>query len=324
MSADQNNQPDAAQATENLQLQRDELVALESIYPDYLIRETDEDALVPLISHHSCILSLPISAKKTLDLILTFPLGYPSHAAPFFDISSEWYSKGVLLAIEQTTRERISQEFEAIWETQRGQAVVFSWVAWLLEFLKDEFKDNEAEIDIHGPLDDTIGSVGAEKRGNVGLDELESPTSTTELLKPDFPIHVGPTITINKSTFVSHCASVTTQFQIKQFLKYLKSDKKIAKATHNIVAYRFTPNPETPNVIVQDYDDDGEAAAGSRLLHLLQLLDAQNVVVCTTRWFGGVLLGPERFKLICNNARDALKTGGFVTEKSGTVSKKRK
>ncbi len=28
----------------------------------------------------------------------------------------------------------------------------------------------------------------------------------------------------------------------------------------------------------QDYDDDGETAAGGRLLHLLQVVDARNVV----------------------------------------------
>ena len=42
---------------------------------------------------------------------------------------------------------------------------------------------------------------------------------------------------------------------------------------------------------VQDCDDDGEAAAGGRLLHLLQAADVRNVVVVVSRWFGGVLLG---------------------------------
>jgi hypothetical protein len=31
-------------------------------------------------------------------------------------------------------------------------------------------------------------------------------------------------------------------------------------------------------VAEQDYDDDGESAAGGRLLHLLQIVDARNVV----------------------------------------------
>lgn len=31
--------------------------------------------------------------------------------------------------------------------------------------------------------------------------------------------------------------------------------------------------------LLKDSDDDGEAAAGGRLLHLLQMVDARNVVV---------------------------------------------
>lgn len=62
----------------------------------------------------------------------------------------------------------------------------------------------------------------------------------------------------------------------------------------------------------QDCDDDGEDAAGGRLLHLLQMVDARNVVVVVSRWFGGVLLGPARFALINNTARQLLDACGYV------------
>lgn len=35
---------------------------------------------------------------------------------------------------------------------------------------------------------------------------------------------------------------------------------------------------------VKDCDDDGEAAAGGRLLHLLQMVDARDVCVVVSRW----------------------------------------
>ena len=35
----------------------------------------------------------------------------------------------------------------------------------------------------------------------------------------------------------------------------------------------------------------GESAAGGRLLHLLNILDVQNVCVVVSRWYGGILLG---------------------------------
>jgi putative IMPACT (imprinted ancient) family translation regulator len=34
-----------------------------------------------------------------------------------------------------------------------------------------------------------------------------------------------------------------------------------------------------------DNDDDGETAAGSRLLHLMSILDVKNVVVVVSRYF---------------------------------------
>ena len=48
-----------------------------------------------------------------------------------------------------------------------------------------------------------------------------------------------------------------------------------------------------------------------------QILDVKNVVVVVSRWFGGILLGGDRFKLINNAARDALELGSYVT-KSGS------
>lgn len=67
-------------------------------------------------------------------------------------------------------------------------------------------------------------------------------------------------------------------------------------------------------VVTQDCDDDGESAAGSRLLHLLQIMDATNVVVVVSRWYGGILLGPSRFTHINNAARTLLE----ATQMTGT------
>lgn len=54
----------------------------------------------------------------------------------------------------------------------------------------------------------------------------------------------------------------------------LLENNKIRNATHPaIMAYRIAV-PDKPGVFHQDYDDDGEAAAGGRLLHLLQVAGA--------------------------------------------------
>jgi len=51
-------------------------------------------------------------------------------------------------------------------------------------------------------------------------------------------------------------------------------------------------------------------------------VDVMNVVVVVSRWFGGILLGGDRFKHINNAARDALELGSHIT--SGTTDEGKK
>lgn len=48
-----------------------------------------------------------------------------------------------------------------------------------------------------------------------------------------------------------------------------------------------------------DYDDDGETGAGKKLLELIKNnLNVNNIAVMVSRWYGGINLGPARFKMI--------------------------
>ncbi len=104
-----------------------------------------------------------------------------------------------------------------------------------------------------------------------------------------------------KSVFVAHLARVHSKQQVQCVLDILMRDSRIARATHNIQAYRFV-DPQT-GALISDNDDDGEDAAGGRLAQLLQNMQVENVLVVVSRWFGGILLGPDRFRHINNAAR---------------------
>lgn len=136
----------------------------------------------------------------------------------------------------------------------------------------------------------------------------------------DAEIAHGESVVDRKSVFQGHCAAINRVDQVEQFLSKLKENKKIENAFHNMWAYRVDKSDPNARIagksasIVQDCDDDGEQAAGGRLLTLLQILNVVNVMVVVTRWYGGIQLGPARFKHINNAARDSLVKGGFVSD----------
>jgi hypothetical protein len=133
-------------------------------------------------------------------------------------------------------------------------------------------------------------------------------------------------VTEKKSVFVGRAVPVTGRDQAKAYLDYLLAiDKKVASATHNISAWRIRERKDdNTERTFQDCDDDRETAAGGRLLHLMQLMDVWDVLVVVTRWYGGVLLGPDRFRIINNVGKDALIKAGFQKETSTAKDKGKK
>ncbi|KAL4804927.1 pyridoxal phosphate-dependent transferase [Aspergillus unguis] len=179
---------------------------------------------------------------------------------------------------------------------------------------------------------------------NDEVDEINANVASLTLheslgLSEPPPWILSEVISEKKSVFVGRAAHVTSVDQAKAYLDYLlASDKKVASATHNISAWRIRQmQPSTgketaggkgsstaTEMIVQDFDDDGETAAGGRLLHLMQLMDVWDVVVVVTRWYGGIHLGPDRFRIINAAGRDALVKGGFGKEKEADSGKGKK
>ncbi|KAF2646721.1 UPF0029-domain-containing protein [Massarina eburnea CBS 473.64] len=141
-------------------------------------------------------------------------------------------------------------------------------------------------------------------------------------LGPEPPWTLAPPITEKKSIFLARAAPVTSPAQAKAYVTHLLStDKKAARATHNMTAWRIKGPIDTS---YQDCDDDGETAAGGRMLHLMQLMDVWDVMVVVTRWYGGVQLGPDRFRIINSAAREVLILGGWAKEREGRDGEKKK
>jgi len=67
--------------------------------------------------------------------------------------------------------------------------------------------------------------------------------------------------------------------------------------------------------IAENRDDDGETGASDQLLFLLQRAQVLNTLVVVTRWYGGVKLGPDRFRIITNVAKELLQEMGILKVK---------
>ena len=47
----------------------------------------------------------------------------------------------------------------------------------------------------------------------------------------------------------------------------------------------------------------------------MQIVNAENVMVVVSRWYGGIHLGPDRFKHINNCTRTILEKHGYLTQR---------
>ena len=104
------------------------------------------------------------------------------------------------------------------------------------------------------------------------------------------------------SSFQAHIVKIDDKAQVVPTLHKLYKNHNVAKATHNIYAYRI----ENRSSLIENSCDDGEFGAGHRLLKLLKDSCEKNVMIVVTRWYGGIQMGPQRFRCILDVASKAL------------------
>ncbi|XP_018329792.1 protein IMPACT-like [Agrilus planipennis] len=252
----------------NISLQKDEIEALSAIYGSQW--EADQGIEDSFTFH----------VDSEVQVYITLNKSYPSESPPAYQLLAP--------ALDSKVKREIDDEFKRIFNENCGTPIIFQWLEKLLEVVQTTKKADEIKI----PKEIQT------KKEVVVEDE--------NLVK--FDVTHGSVIEDRKSVFQGHACSVYSEIEVNKFINFLKQNKKIAQATHNISAYRV----KRDDIWYQDYDDDGETHAGQRLLHLLQIVDVTNVVVVVTRWYGGVHLGPKRFQHINNAARQVLQQANFI------------
>ncbi|CAI5746384.1 unnamed protein product [Peronospora destructor] len=298
---------------DNAELQSDEIDVLQAIFKDEIKLKSD-------LNQSSTTRSLTISVPgpRSIVLLVHLPQGYPSTDAPVAEIYESF-------GLTNAQQDKIIQNLTTIYKRSGDQVCLYEWI----EYVREKYATVER--------DTTSENAGGNDKNEAELDAVQSFASDSQTLRPRVrtaqlvrdlkreaviaPLIVhGSAIVDRKSTFIAHACPVKCVKDVRSFLALVLDDHKIERAIHNMLAYRIIGE-----CTVKDNDEDGEHGAGSKLSNLLELLKVENVAVVVTRWYGGIKLGPDRFKHINACARLVLEENGFLSKANlhhGTRKKK--
>lgn len=234
----------------------DEVLSINAIYsPDTLVAEGS--------NNRTYILRIPSS---NISLRLAFPASYPDEDPPEIlgpESSGSESRKGDAGEMVAMARETFRSCF------QPGGPCIY-------DLLEDLIQQMES---IHGEEGKDASTVNIQEAPSAD-DSAYSAAANLVNVNPQW--FLSEQVTEKKSIFIARAARATSVEEAQSFIQHLvATNKKAAKATHNISAWRM--RDAMTGASFQDSDDDGETAAGGRLLHLLQVMDVWNVVVVVSR-----------------------------------------
>jgi Uncharacterized protein family UPF0029 len=252
--------------------------------PENATRVTDEVGALRAIYGVENVSHLARTGALSVDLgddvgvlSMRLPSGYPSCERP---LAPTLRSNSLAAsACAQIVEDSLGEVHDGI----TGAECVFQYCQAVSQIVRNSSEKAETEI---RPKSCTSGDQGSSAAAE-GLDFAR-----------EVPVFHGEPLVDKKSAFQAHVAYISDVVQVGDFREYLQSYGKVASAAHNVLAYKVGP--------AQDFDDDGEHGAGKGLLFILQHMNCDNTVVVVSRWFGGIKLGPVRFKHINNVARSLL------------------
>jgi hypothetical protein len=282
--------------------QDEEMEVLEAIYGEELTKEEHSKFTIRVFEH----LILRVQYLPT----------YPAQTPPLFSLHCGSMESVMIDSISEALV-RIFEDARAENPDTQGEAVVYNWVEWL----RENVEEPNAEVQEEGSsADRLIRAVERQQQEKAAIKEQEQAEAAAAAADGEegggeaynaaewaewekqqgaqmdvlavaagTKLHHGETITDRKSVFQAHLAAVSCKSQVDAVWNALYTNKKIAHAAHNIMAYRLTEcsgggdGGSARSIQINECDDDGESAAGSRLLHLLELMGANNVLVVVTR-----------------------------------------
>lgn len=221
----------------------DEVSAIEAIYPDSVQKEAPQ------------IYTFTIPNHKLIKLQINFPTSYPDESPELLML----VNKDNLKYTDTTYLEKIVNS--AIYNTfVSGQVLMYELLTQLLELL-DGYLEERVRVNEEEPA--------TEEQEKTPPPQTQPPVSEIEEVKDVTADWVkSDVISDRRSSFIAYARVVESLEEALMHIEELLQDKRVSKAAHNISSWRINTKE---NKRYQDCDDDGETAAGGRLLHLLQV-----------------------------------------------------
>lgn len=274
----------------------DEITSLNAIY--------DRETLVLSSEHNQDAILLTLNLPQTpVSLQLQIPATYPDGSPLIERVThvDETLPKGYgteILDLARGVLVTLTSE-----DLQVGQPILYEFIEALEARIAESTLHHE-EIDPE-PVQQPVVASSAQGFTFVPRWTLSEPLQS------------------HKSTFLARACPVSSPQECHSAVQHLlATDKRAAKATHNMWAYRIRGSGagDSVSIVYADADDDGEDGAGAKLAALLLNVGAWGVLVVVSRWYGGIKLGPERWRLIGSVGRDAVIKGGeesrWIVERS--------
>lgn len=184
---------------------------------------------------------------------------------------------------------------------------------------------------------------GYEWKGDEEVEEHKSedevkaesvPSSATETgISQDVPSQTSPgeaprswsasqPVTLKQSTFIVRATKITAPSQRQSAMQSLFAEiPSLQDASHNAWAYRVKvpTNLFNATTVREESFDDGESGCGDFLLKNMRETNAVDTLVVMTRWYGGIMLGPDRWRIMRDCLKESLANRLRVTGEQVTL-----
>ncbi|RDW94511.1 hypothetical protein BP5796_00274 [Coleophoma crateriformis] len=270
-------------------------------------QELEAALALPLPSEDEEAISRTTVFTNRAPLVLAFALQLLKYTMPEQPLSSRLSLAQAVVSVNSSSKARSLGIEKGVGAEQMGWGAGQPKVRVLgreIHVLKRGGYEWRAEENVKRERDGEETAQTFTSAEETSIQASDTPVSAAPSAKDSPTWSTSATVTSKKSTFVARCISITTAAQARSQLQALvAAEPTLRTADHNITAWRL----QTSNGnVIEECSDDGESGGGRHVLEILQSSAITGVFVVVTRWYGGIMLGPDRWRIMTQVCRDAL------------------